>query len=91
VPLCVKRFSPHLSSLILRMLDKRRERRPTMEEVLAHPVFAHYPHFPPQLFQVCVGGWVDGRRMESSPCGVLFYCVRWAAGGVDACGLIDHP
>lgn len=49
-PLCAKRFSPHLSALILRMLDKRRELRPTMEEVLAHPVFAHYPHFPPEAF-----------------------------------------
>lgn len=51
-PLCAKRFSPHLSALILRMLDKRREVRPTMEEVLAHPVFAHYPHLPPAAFTV---------------------------------------
>lgn len=83
-PLCPKRFSPPLSSLILRMLDKRREARPTMEEVLSHPVFAHYPHFPPASQVLFVQNYPQQLvRML----GCLIVCV----GCVWAHSLTDQP
>jgi NIMA (never in mitosis gene a)-related kinase len=50
-PLCSRRYSSNLSHLILGMLDKRRGCRPWMEDVLSHPVFGHYPNFPPTIFK----------------------------------------